>query len=178
MSPSSCSHKALPLLKEQGIAATLVDLYSLPFDDVAILELVQTNHGQVLTVEDNCGAGMGSAVADALALHGGSYTLMQMYVCQSPILEAAGARVQRPLWASTSTKNPLYHDTRYAEPLVGPHTVNTMPAEIIALLADHGKVVAQTIEALQEETCPRKRMLPAIEKTGKMRLTVQHSTVP
>ena len=53
------ARKALPLLKEQGIAATLVDLYSLPFDDVAILELAQENHGQVLTVEDNYGAGHG-----------------------------------------------------------------------------------------------------------------------
>jgi transketolase len=78
------AQKALPLLKEQGITATLVDLYSLPFDDVAILELVQENHGQVLTVEDNYGASLGSAVADALALHGGSYTLMQMYVRQIP----------------------------------------------------------------------------------------------
>jgi transaldolase len=62
-------------------------------------------------------------------------------------LEAQGARVQRPLWASTSTKNPLYHDTRYVEPLIGPHTVNTMPAETIAAFADHGKVVANTVEA-------------------------------
>ena len=78
------AHKALPLLKEQGIEATLVDLYSLPFDDVAILQLVQENQGQVLTVEDNYGAGLGSAVADALAAHGGAYTLMQMYVRQIP----------------------------------------------------------------------------------------------
>jgi transketolase len=78
------AEKALPLLKEQGVEATLVDLYSLPFDDVAILELAQENHGQVLTVEDNYGAGMGSAVADALALHGGAYTLTQMYVRQLP----------------------------------------------------------------------------------------------
>jgi transketolase len=78
------AQKALSLLKEQGIKATLVDLYSLPFDDVAILELAQENHGQVLTVEDNYGAGIGSAVADALAMHGGSYTLMQMYVRQIP----------------------------------------------------------------------------------------------
>ena len=69
---------------QERIIGSLVDLYSLPFDDVAILELVQENHGQVLTVEDNYGAGIGSAVADALALHGGSYTLMQMYVRQSP----------------------------------------------------------------------------------------------
>jgi transaldolase len=66
-------------------------------------------------------------------------------------LVAQGARVQRPLWASTSTKNPLYHDTRYVEPLIGPHTVNTMPAETIAAFADHGKVVANTIEADVEE---------------------------
>jgi len=78
------ARKALPLLKEQGIEATLVDLYSLPFDDVAILELAQEHHGQVLTVEDNYGAGIGAAVADALALHGGAYTLMQMYVRQIP----------------------------------------------------------------------------------------------
>jgi transketolase len=78
------ARKALPLLKEQGIAATLVDLYSLPFDDVAILELAQERHGQVLTVEDNYGAGIGAAVADALALHGGAYTLTQMYVRRIP----------------------------------------------------------------------------------------------
>src|SRR5262249_31233932 len=76
--------KALAPLKEQGIAATLVDLYSLPFDDVDILHLVQDNQGQVLTVEDNYGASMGSAVADVLAAHGGAYTLMQMYVRQIP----------------------------------------------------------------------------------------------
>jgi transaldolase len=62
-------------------------------------------------------------------------------------LEAQGARVQRPLWASTSTKNPLYQDTLYVEPLIGPHTINTMPAETIAAFADHGKVVANTVEA-------------------------------
>jgi transketolase len=61
-----------------------VDLYSLPFDDVAILELVQENQGKVLTVEDNYGAGVGSAVAEALALHGGGYTLTQMHVRQLP----------------------------------------------------------------------------------------------
>ena len=49
------ARKALPLLKEQGIAATLADLYSLPFDDVAILELAQESHGQVLTVEITMG---------------------------------------------------------------------------------------------------------------------------
>jgi transaldolase/glucose-6-phosphate isomerase len=60
---------------------------------------------------------------------------------------ARGARVQRPLWASTSTKDPLYHDVRYVEPLIGPGTVNTMPDETIDAFADHGVVQAATIEA-------------------------------
>jgi transaldolase len=78
-------------------------------------------------------------------------------------LEAQGARVQRPLWASTSTKNPRYHDTRYVEPLIGPHTVNTMPAETIAAFADHGKVVANTVEADVEEA---HRILRDLEGVG------------
>ena len=55
-------------------------------------------------------------------------------------LAGAGARVQRMLWASTSTKNPLYEDVRYVEPLIGPDTVNTMPDSTIRAFADHGRV--------------------------------------
>jgi transaldolase len=61
-------------------------------------------------------------------------------------LEAKGARVQRPLWASTSTKNPLYSDVCYVEPLIGPNTVNTMPEETIAAFADHGRIKKNTVE--------------------------------
>jgi transaldolase len=53
-------------------------------------------------------------------------------------LEAAGARRQRPLWASTSTKDPAYEDTMYVLDLVAPGTVNTMPAATIEAVADHG----------------------------------------
>jgi transaldolase len=60
-------------------------------------------------------------------------------------LESRGARIQRLLWASTSTKDPLYDDVRYVEPLIGPHTVNTMPAETIRAFAERG-VVATTVE--------------------------------
>lgn len=55
-------------------------------------------------------------------------------------LEKAGARVQRPLWASTSTKNKAYPDTLYVHELIGPHTVNTMPLETIEAWRDHGRV--------------------------------------
>jgi transketolase len=56
-----------------------------------------------------------------------------------------GARVQRLLWASTSTKDPAYRDLMYVEPLIGPLTVNTMPGKTIAALRDHG-VVQDTLE--------------------------------
>lgn len=62
-------------------------------------------------------------------------------------LVGKGARVQRPLWASTSTKNPLYHDLCYVEPLIGPNTVNTMPAVTIKAFADHGIIVENSVEA-------------------------------
>jgi transaldolase len=60
-------------------------------------------------------------------------------------LVAHGARVQRPLWASTSTKNPAYPDTMYVDSLIGPHTVNTVPPSTLAAFRDHG-TVALTIE--------------------------------
>jgi len=53
-------------------------------------------------------------------------------------LSDAGARVQRLLWASTSTKNPAYRDVMYIEELIGPDTVNTMPPETLAAFRDHG----------------------------------------
>ncbi|HEY2429289.1 MAG TPA: transaldolase [Acidimicrobiales bacterium] len=55
-------------------------------------------------------------------------------------LAAKGARPQRPLWASTSTKNPAYPDLLYVETLIGPHTVNTMPEATIRAFEDHGTV--------------------------------------
>lgn len=55
-------------------------------------------------------------------------------------LRAAGAPVQRLLWASTSTKNPAYPDTLYVDELIGPETVNTMPPETIEAFRDHGKL--------------------------------------
>jgi transaldolase len=60
-------------------------------------------------------------------------------------LAARGAQVQRPLWASTSTKNPSYHDTLYVDSLIGPGTVNTLPEATIAAFEDHG-TIARTID--------------------------------
>ncbi|MCL5030176.1 MAG: bifunctional transaldolase/phosoglucose isomerase [Bacteroidetes bacterium] len=63
-----------------------------------------------------------------------------------------GAKVQRPLWASTSTKDPLYNDVKYVEPLIGPDTVNTLPDETIDAFDDHGKIESNTIEKDVDES--------------------------
>jgi transketolase len=76
--------KALTRLQQQGIAATLVDLYSLPCDGEAIVALAYDNQGRVLTLEDNYGGGFGSAVADTLGTFGGAFTVHQMHVRQIP----------------------------------------------------------------------------------------------
>jgi transaldolase len=60
-------------------------------------------------------------------------------------LRGDGARVQRPLWASTGVKNPDYADTMYVTELVAPHTVNTMPEKTLEALADHGEVTGDTV---------------------------------
>lgn len=60
-------------------------------------------------------------------------------------LADAGAQVQRPLWASTSTKNPAYSDVLYVDTLIGPHTVNTMPPSTLKAFKDHG-TIARTVD--------------------------------
>ncbi len=67
-------------------------------------------------------------------------------------LGAKGARVQRPLWASTSTKNPNYRDVLYVEELVGPDTVNTLPPQTLDAFRDHGRVRQSLTENVQESS--------------------------
>jgi transaldolase len=77
-------------------------------------------------------------------------------------LAAAGANVQRPLWASTSTKNPAYPDLLYVDSLIGPDTVNTMPDATVAAFADHG-TVARTVDSGLSEA---KAQLKALHDAG------------
>jgi transaldolase len=69
-------------------------------------------------------------------------------------LRRAGAAVQRPLWASTSTKNPRYPDTMYVTELVGAHTVNTMPLQTLLAVADHGEVPDRGHPSAEEDPGP------------------------
>ncbi len=77
-------------------------------------------------------------------------------------LAALGARAQRPLWASTSTKNPLFPDTLYVDTLIGPDTVNTMPLNTLSAFMDHGQV-ALTLEAGMDEA---RAVLARLEELG------------
>jgi transaldolase len=77
-------------------------------------------------------------------------------------LAANGARVQRPLWASTSTKNPLYPDTLYVDQLIGPDTVNTLPENTIRAFEDHG-TLARTIDA---DVADAERVMQALATAG------------
>jgi transketolase len=77
-------NKAIELLDKAGVDATLVDLYSIPFDAEALLDLANQNGGNILTVEDNFGGGIGSAVSEACTDSGDGFTIWQMYVRNLP----------------------------------------------------------------------------------------------
>ena len=66
-------------------------------------------------------------------------------------LAAKGARVQRPLWASTSTKNPARPDTMYVDGLIGPHTVNTVPPATIEAVLDHGQTASVIADRVADD---------------------------
>ena len=79
-------------------------------------------------------------------------------------LAAQGGRIQRPLWASTSTKNPAYPDTLYVDNLVAPHTVNTLPLSTIEAYADHGSSRPSIFGP--EEIALSRRFLAELEEAG------------
>lgn len=78
------ANKAVEMLDKAGISASLIDLYSLPFDNDALMDVIGDNNGYVLTVEDNFGGGIGSAVAEALVESGDAFKLKQMHVKRIP----------------------------------------------------------------------------------------------
>ncbi|MGW3956210.1 transaldolase [Streptomyces sp. NPDC004752] len=78
-------------------------------------------------------------------------------------LENAGARRQRPLWASTGVKDPSYKPTLYVDDLVAPNTVNTMPEATLRATEEHGEIVGDTIAGTYEQA---RADLDAVEKLG------------
>jgi transaldolase len=93
-----------------------------------------------------------------------AYKLFQTEIASArwKALATRGATVQRPLWASTSTKNPAYRDVMYVEDLIGPDIVNTMPPQTIDAFCDHG-VVKRTVDVEVDES---QRTIDALEANG------------
>lgn len=79
------------------------------------------------------------------------------------LLAEAGAVVQRPLWASTGTKDPAYPDTMYVDGLVAPDTVNTLPEKTLEAAADHAEVTGDTITGTYDDS---ERVLNELEQLG------------
>jgi transaldolase len=78
-------------------------------------------------------------------------------------IETAGAKPQRPLWASTGTKDPSYPDTMYVDQLVTAGVVNTMPQATIDAFADHGEVTGDTVRGSYDEA---RKVIADLEKLG------------
>jgi transketolase len=78
------ANKAIELLDKAGVSATLVDMYSIPFDSDKLLDIIAANGGYAVSIEDNYGGGLGSAIADALVGAGDAFQLEQMYVERIP----------------------------------------------------------------------------------------------
>jgi transaldolase len=79
------------------------------------------------------------------------------------VLQAAGARRQRPLWASTSVKDPAYPDTRHVTDLVAPGVVNTMPEATLRAVADHGRIPADSVRGHYSDA---RQVLSELEALG------------
>jgi transaldolase len=77
-------------------------------------------------------------------------------------LQEKGARIQRPLWASTGTKDPKYRDVKYVEALIGTYTVNTLPPETITAFRDHGEAQPTVEQGIQDAPS----ILQSIEAAG------------
>lgn len=121
---------------------------------------------EAIGTPDALGAGGRAAVANAKMAYAAYEEIF--HGPEFADLRAAGARVQRCLWASTSTKNPSYRDVLYVEELIGPETVNTLPTDTISAFLDHG-VVARTLDRGLDEA---KAALAAVEAQGISMTTV------
>jgi len=92
-------------------------------------------------------------------------------------LREAGARVQRPLWASTSTKNPNLPDTYYVDNLIGPYTVNTLPPQTVDAFRDHGTVAETITEGLDDTRAILKKLAESGVRMDKVTQQLQSDGV-
>jgi len=137
--------KGLPLQQVASVASCFVSRVDTETDKRLAMVLEGADAARASAVESLLGK---VAIANSKRL----YRLYKDSIASDRFkaLAAAGARRQRPLWASTSTKNPKYPDTYYVEALIGEDTIDTMPPATIDAFRDHGKVAA-TLDAGYDE---------------------------
>jgi transaldolase len=130
-------NKGLPLQQVASVASCFVSRVDTETDKRIAAAMERADAGRKAQLEALQG---NAAIANSKRL----YRLYRQSIASDRFtkLAAAGARRQRPLWASTSTKNPKYPDTYYVDALIGPDTVDTMPPATIDAFRDHGKVAA------------------------------------
>lgn len=157
----------------RGLEARLLD--GLPVDRIASVAsfFVSRVDTKVDALLEKIISGGGPRAAEAAALRGKAAVANArlVYADFQEIFSGArferlrqhGARKQRPLWASTSTKNPEYSDVMYVEELVGPDTVNTVPPQTLTALLDHAAVRPGSLESGLEEA---RQALAALQPLG------------
>ena len=124
--------QGLPIDRIHSVASFFVSRFD-SLTDSLLEKIVQENPEKAADAEALMGKG---AIANARL----AYALFQKTFGEKRFiaLKNKGANFQRPLWASTSTKNPAYRDVLYIEELIGPHTVNTVPPSALEHFSDHG----------------------------------------
>ena len=156
----------------QVIDAFMAGIEKAPDQDLASLGSVASFFvGRVDTEVDRRLAAIGTPAASALRGKAGIANARLAYQMFGErfaserwrALAARGALVQRPLWASTSTKDPAYRDTMYVEELAAPLTVNTMPEPTLHAVADHGVLRGDAIEGTYEQSS---QVLAELESLG------------
>jgi transaldolase len=150
-----------------GHIASVASFFISRVDSKVDQKLAQIIHGEGRHASTAMGLLGKLAVANAKL----AYQIFQQYLLEDrhKILSKSGANYQRPLWASTSTKNPDYSDVKYVNELIGPSTVNTLPPVTLDAFRDHG-VAEITIDQDVEQA---HEVLHSLEKTG---ISMQHVT--
>ncbi len=146
----------LPIDSIASVASFFVSRVDTKVDE-CLQELIQTGGPQAASISALLGK---AAVANARLAYADYKEVFSTERFQ--VLKAKGARVQRPLWASTSTKNKAYRDVMYVEELVGPDTVDTIPPQTLVAFLDHGEVR----QSLEEDMPGQQQALAELETLG------------
>jgi transaldolase len=148
--------QGLPIERVASVASFFVSRVDTNID-AQLQAIVKSQDSQAAAAQQLLGK---AAVANARLAYADFKTVMTGKRWQK--LKSQGARLQRPLWASTSTKNPAYRDVMYVEELVGADTVNTVPPQTLAAFLEHGQVRS----SLEEDLEGASQALAELEKLG------------